>query len=72
MEGYVVETGIAFVISIDYNQFKQIFISAKQRNKAREIRRKNSEIKKQDTERKEEEKMITTPTKARENEQEND
>jgi hypothetical protein len=72
VEGYVVETGIAFVISIDYNQFKQIFISAKQRNKAREIRRKNSEIKKQDTERKEEEKMITTPTKARENEQEND
>ena len=72
VEGYVVETGIAFVISIDYNQFKQIFISAKQRIKAREIRRKNSEIKKQDADRKEEEKTITTPTKARENEQENE
>ncbi len=72
VEGYVVETGISFVISIDYNKFKQIFISAKQREKAREIRRKNAEIKKQDAERKEEEKKITIPTKAKEDEQEND
>lgn len=72
VEGYVVETGIAFVISIDYNKFKQIFTSAKQRQKAREIRIKNAEIKKQDAERKEEEKKITKPTKASENEQEND
>ncbi|MEO6682280.1 MAG: translocation/assembly module TamB domain-containing protein, partial [Ginsengibacter sp.] len=68
VEGYVIETGVAFVISIDYNKFKQIFISAKQRRKNREIIRKNQEIKKKDEERKEEEKSISTPTKASENE----
>ncbi len=76
VEGYVVETGVAFVISIDYNKFKNIFVSAAQRRKNRSVRqdikKENSEIEKKDAERKQEEKTIRTPTKAREDEQEND
>ena len=25
IEGYVIETGIGFIISVDYNKFKEIF-----------------------------------------------
>src|SRR5690606_7850351 len=66
VEGYVIETGVAFVISIDYNKLKNIFLSAAERKRRREIRRENTEIEKQDAERKQEEKSIRTPTKARE------
>ena len=70
VEGYVVETGLTFVISIDYNKFKQIFLSKKEKNKRREIRQQNRQINKQDEERKEEEQTITAPTKAIQNENE--
>ena len=34
LEGYVVETGIGFIITIDYNKFKDIFKKKKQRQDA--------------------------------------
>ncbi len=41
VDGYVVETGIGFVISVDYNQFKEIFEARKmKRGMAKERKRK--------------------------------
>jgi hypothetical protein len=39
LEGYIIETGIGFIISIDYNRFREIFQSQKQREKLRAERR---------------------------------
>jgi len=67
IEGYVIETGIGFVISVDYNRFRQIFMSKEQRKKKREIRKDNKQIKKTDDAKKESEQSITPPSKAKEN-----
>jgi hypothetical protein len=67
IEGYVIETGIGFIISVDYNKFKQIFSSKEQRQKKREIRKNNKKIKKVDNAKKEKEQTIVTPTKASQN-----
>jgi len=68
IEGYVIETGIGFIISVDFNKFKQIFSSKEQRQKKKEIRKQNKEIKKEDNAKLEDEKTITPPSKAKENE----
>ncbi|MFT3933512.1 MAG: translocation/assembly module TamB domain-containing protein [Chitinophagaceae bacterium] len=39
IDGYVIETGIGFILTIDYNKFREIFQSAKQKEKLREQRR---------------------------------
>jgi hypothetical protein len=39
IDGYVTETGVGFIITIDYNKFKQIFQSRKRRQEERERRR---------------------------------
>ncbi|KAA9040655.1 hypothetical protein FW778_01035 [Ginsengibacter hankyongi] len=67
IEGYVIETGIGFVISADYNKFKELFSTKEQRRKKRQIRKENKTINKQDTIRKEDEQTITPPSKANEN-----
>jgi hypothetical protein len=64
IEGYVIETGIGFIISVDYNRFKQIFSSKAQREKKREIRKSNRKITKADNAKKESEQRITPPSKA--------
>ncbi len=64
VEGYVIETGVGFVISIDYDKFKQIFINKEQRKKKREIRKQNKELSKQDAERKQKEEATKTPAAA--------
>ncbi|MEO8568675.1 MAG: translocation/assembly module TamB domain-containing protein, partial [Ginsengibacter sp.] len=46
LDGYVIETGIGFIITVDYNKFKDIFLSAAQKRKKREIRKQNKEGKK--------------------------
>ncbi len=45
LEGYVVETGIGFIITLDYNKFKDIFSKKQQRQKYAEERssRKNKD-----------------------------
>lgn len=40
IDGYVTETGVGFIITIDYNKFKQIFQSKKKMEAEREKRRK--------------------------------
>jgi translocation and assembly module TamB len=67
IEGYVIETGIGFIISVDYNKFSEIFTSKEQRRKKREIKKDNKKDDKQEAAGEEEEKTITTPSKANEN-----
>jgi len=43
IEGYVIETGIGFIITVDYNRFREIFQSAKQKAKLRAERKKERE-----------------------------
>lgn len=69
IQGYVIETGLAFVISVDYNRFREIFMSKEQRKKKREIRRHNREIKKEDNTKMIKEKETTVPSKADQNDQ---
>ncbi|MEO6915776.1 MAG: translocation/assembly module TamB domain-containing protein, partial [Chitinophagaceae bacterium] len=47
VEGYVVETGVGFVISLEYNRFSQIFLSKKQKEQKREMRKEERESKKE-------------------------
>lgn len=44
LEGYIVETGLGFVISIDYNRFREIFESAKKREARRLERQRQREL----------------------------
>lgn len=39
IDGYVIETGVSFIISVDYNRFRQLFIGKRQRQERREARR---------------------------------
>lgn len=68
IEGYVVETGIGFIISVDYNKFKEIFSNKEKRRQKREIKKSNKEIDKNDSMKREQEQTITPPSKANENE----
>lgn len=43
IEGYIVETGLSFLIRVDYNKFRDIFLSQEQRRKQRERRRQSRE-----------------------------
>ena len=43
VEGFVVETGLKFIISVDYNRFKQIFQKTRSRKERREQRRAEKE-----------------------------
>jgi translocation and assembly module TamB len=47
IDGYIIETGVSFIITVDYNRFRQIFLSKEQRQKRREIRRSNREIRRE-------------------------
>ncbi|MEO6453996.1 MAG: translocation/assembly module TamB domain-containing protein, partial [Ginsengibacter sp.] len=47
IEGYVIETGVGFIISVDYNKFRQIFLSRETRRQKREIRKENKKTDKQ-------------------------
>ena len=68
IEGYVVETGLGFIISVDYNKFKQIFLSKKQRRRKREINKENKEDNKKGNAINEDEKKIAPLSQNNENE----
>ena len=70
LEGYVVETGVGFIISVDFNKFKEILTSKEERRKNRKIKKENNVIEKKEAAIKEEqeEQTITPPSKAIENE----
>ena len=64
IEGYVIETGVGFIISVDYNRFKEIFSTKEQRRKKREIKKENKEVADKSSAMKEDEQSIVTPVKA--------
>ncbi len=39
LEGYVIETGLGFIITVDYNHFKEIFQTQKQKNRLKAQRK---------------------------------
>ena len=43
IDGYIIETGVGFVITLDYNRFRNLFISKKERERRREQRRQQRE-----------------------------
>ncbi|WP_336515795.1 translocation/assembly module TamB domain-containing protein [Pollutibacter soli] len=47
LEGYIIETGLGFIITVDYNKFRQVFMSQKAKEKRRAERRKAREQKKE-------------------------
>ncbi|HEY5465358.1 MAG TPA: translocation/assembly module TamB domain-containing protein [Hanamia sp.] len=64
IQGYVIETGIGFIISVDYNKFKEIFSNKKQREKKREIKKMNKEIEKTDSKQNTVEQPVSLPSKS--------
>jgi translocation and assembly module TamB len=47
IDGYIIETGVGFIITVDYNRFRELFVSRKQRQERRERRQKQREIDRQ-------------------------
>lgn len=69
IQGYVIETGIGFIISVDYNQFRQLFQNREARRQKRAIRKENKRTDKQ-AEAEVEAQQALLPSKENENEQE--
>jgi hypothetical protein len=71
LEGYIIETGVGIVITLDYNKFRQIFRSKKEKERLkaqREARRKANEAKE---EKEREERLREAREKAAEEQQKN-
>lgn len=43
VDGYVVETGVGFIFTLDYNRFRDIFLSEKKKEERRKARKKAAE-----------------------------
>jgi translocation and assembly module TamB len=43
IDGYIIETGVGFVITLDYNKFRSLFVSKRERERRREQRRQQRE-----------------------------
>lgn len=67
LEGYVIETGIGFIISVDFNKFRQIFLNKEQRQQKREIKKQNKEDKKAQDEEDQQQQQSVTASPAKEN-----
>ena len=47
IDGYIIETGVGFIITVDYNRFREIFISKRERDQRRQRRQQQREIEEQ-------------------------
>jgi hypothetical protein len=47
IDGYIIETGVGFIITVDYNNFRQIFISKRERDQRRLRRQQQRELEEQ-------------------------
>ncbi len=47
IDGYIIETGMAFIITVDYNNFREIFLSKRERDKRRQQRQQQRELERQ-------------------------
>lgn len=61
VEGYVVETGVAFLITLDYNKLREIFHSREKRKQKRKIRKRNKQMTEQNEENTQENKPTENP-----------
>ncbi|HUM64311.1 MAG TPA: translocation/assembly module TamB domain-containing protein, partial [Chitinophagaceae bacterium] len=43
IDGYIIETGVGFIITVDYNRFREIFMSKRERDQRRQRRRQQRE-----------------------------
>lgn len=68
IEGYVIETGLSFIITLDYNKLSEIFRSKKEREKKKEVRKQNKKMKNENKNLQEEQKNVTPPAMQQENE----
>lgn len=57
IEGYVIETGVGFIISVDYNKLRQIFLNKDAKRQKRDIKNKNKK-----TDKEEENKKVEIPS----------
>lgn len=48
IDGYIIETGVGFIITVDYNNFRQIFISKRERDQRRLRRQQQRELEQQE------------------------
>jgi hypothetical protein len=62
IEGYVIETGVGFIITLDYNRFRDIFLSKKAREQQRLRRQQNRKSEEQ----LQQQQQSTTPTDKKE------
>ena len=67
IQGYVIETGLGFIISANFNKLNELFTTKEQRRKKRQIKRQNKLETKQEDAKKEEEQTTSVPAKANEN-----
>ena len=44
IDGYIIETGVGFIITVDYNRFREIFISKRERDQRRQRRQEQRKI----------------------------
>ncbi|MDQ6763935.1 MAG: translocation/assembly module TamB, partial [Bacteroidota bacterium] len=65
IQGYVIETGIGFIVSVNFNNLNEIFTSKEHRRQKRQIKKQNKIETKQENARKEEEQTITVPTQSK-------
>lgn len=63
IDGYVVETGVSFIITLDYNKFEQIFQGKKKREALRRQRREQREKQEQEENKQQAEKNESQPVK---------
>jgi len=72
VEGYIIETGVGFIISLDYNKFSQIFLSKKQKEAKRairkELRKEEQQDKKKEEQKDQKDQKRTTEADDRKNE----
>ncbi len=63
IDGYIIETGVGFIITVDYNRFREIFMSKRERDQRRQRRRQQREREMQLKEQTQEQQTpnITTP-----------
>jgi len=47
IDGYIIETGVGFIITVDYNNFRQIFISKRERDQRRLRRQEQRKLEQQ-------------------------
>jgi translocation and assembly module TamB len=65
IDGYIIETGVGFVITLDYNKFKNLFISKRERERRREQRRLQREAEAEELRRQNNQQTTSSATETR-------